>query len=70
MKEAERLVKKVWMDGLQTILNFISQDDFRSKQILSIAKLNRRNKEWVPYYIVMMDKIKQYTPKVIHIPTV
>lgn len=70
MKEAERLVKKVWMDGLQTILNFISQDEFRSKQILSIAKLNKTNKDGVPYYIVMMDKIKQYTPKVIHIPTV
>jgi len=70
MKEAERLVKKVWMDGFQTILNFISQDEFRSKQILSIAKLNKTNKDGVPYYIVMMDKIKQYTPKVIHIPTV
>ena len=70
MKEAERLVKKVWIDGLQTILNFVSQDDFRSKQILSIAKLNKKNKDGVPYYVVMMDKIQQYTPKVIHIPTV
>lgn len=70
MKEAEKIIKKIWMDNFKTILNFIYQDDFRSKQILSIAKLNRKNKDGVPYYIVMMDKIKQYTPKVISIPTV
>ena len=70
MKEAEKIIKQVWLETFTTILNYIKQDDFWSKQILSIAKLNRKNKEWVPYYIVMMDNIKNYTPKVIHIPTV
>lgn len=70
MKEAEKIIKQVWLETFTTILNYIKQDEFRSKQILSIAKLNRKNKEWVPYYIVMMDNIRNYTPKVIHIPTV
>ena len=59
MKEAEKLIKKVWLDTFRTILNYIYQDDFRSKQILSIAKLNRKNKDGVPYYIVMIDKVNQ-----------
>lgn len=70
MLEAEKIVKKVWFDTLITILTFIKQDDFRSKQILSIAKLNRKNKDGVPYYIVIMDKIKEWKPNVISIPTV
>lgn len=70
MLEAEKIVKKVWFDTLITILAFIKQDDFRSKQILSIAKLNRKNKDGVPYYIVIMDKIKEWKPNVISIPTV
>jgi len=70
MLEAEKIIKQVWLETFITILSFIKQDEFWSKQILSIAKLNRKNKEWVPYYIVIMDKIKQYTPKVVSIPTV
>ena len=58
MKEAEKLVKEIWFKNLNDILEFIPKDDFRSKQILSIAKLNRKNKEWVPYYVVIMDKMK------------
>ena len=58
MLEAEKIIKKIWMSDFKDILSFISNDDFRSKQILSIAKLNRKNKEWVPYYVVIMDKMK------------
>lgn len=58
MKEAEKLVKEIWFKNLNDILEFIPKDDFRSKQILSIAKLNRKNKEWVPYYVVIMDKMR------------
>lgn len=58
MKEAEKLVKEIWFKNLNDILEFIPKDDFRSKQILSIAKLNRKNKEWVPYHVVIMDKMK------------
>ena len=58
MKEAEKLVKEIWFKNLNDILEFISKDDFRSRQILSIAKLNKKNKEWVPYHVVIMDKMK------------
>lgn len=70
MLEAEKIIKKVWLETFTTILNFIKQDDFWSKQILSIAKLNRKDRDGVPYYIIMMDKIKNYRPNVISIPTV
>ena len=70
VEEAEKLIKKIWFERLKIILNYIPQDDFRCKNILSIAKLNKVNKDWVPYYIIIMDKIKQYRPKVISIPTV
>ena len=70
IEEAEKLIKKIWFQTFQVILNYLPHDEFRSKNILSIAKLNKKNKDGVPYYIVMMDKIKQYKPKVISIPTV
>ena len=61
MLESEKIIKKIWLQNFKDILNFIKQDDFRSKQILSIAKLNRKNKEWVPYYLVIKDKMKPHT---------
>lgn len=70
MLEAEKIIKQVWLETFTTILAFIKQDDFRNKQILTIKKLNKKNSDGVPYYVVIMDKIKNYTPKVISIPTV
>ena len=70
IEEAEKLIKKIWFQTFQVILQYLPHDEFRSKNILSIAKLNKRNKDGVPYYAIIMDKIKNYTPKVIHIPTV
>lgn len=70
MLEAEKIIKKVWLETFITILAFIKQDDFWNKQILTIAKLNRKDKDGVPYYVVIMSKIKDYKPKVISIPTV
>ena len=63
MKESEKLVKEIWFKEFEELLNYISNDDFRSKQILSIAKLNRKNKEWIPYYLVIKDKMKPHTIK-------
>ena len=68
--EAEKLIKKIWFQTFQVILQYLPHDDFRSKNILSIAKLNKKNKDGVPYYAVIMDRIKQYRPKVVSIPTV
>ena len=70
MLEAEKVIKKIGIQNFTTVLSYIKQDEFRSKQILSIAKLNRKDKDGVPYYVIIMDKIKQYKPKVISIPTV
>ena len=70
MLEAEKVIKQVWLQNFITILSYIKQDEFWNNQILTIAKLNRKNKDGVPYYIVIMDKIKEYKPKVISIPTV
>ena len=58
MKESEKVIKEIWLKNFKDILEFISKDDFRSKQILSIAKLNRKNKDGVPYHVVIMDKMK------------
>jgi hypothetical protein len=44
-------------------LKFIKQDEFRSKQILSISKLRKKNKEWIPYMVLMIDRIKSYKPQ-------
>lgn len=63
MLEAEKIIKKVWIQTFITILAFIKQDEFRNKQILSIAKLNRKDKDGVPYYIVIMERIKNYHNK-------
>lgn len=63
MLEAQKIIKQVWLETFITILAFIKQDEFWGKQILSIAKLNRKDKDGVPYYIVIMDKIKNYHNK-------
>jgi len=63
MKESEKLVKEIWFKEFENLLNYISKDDFRSKQILSIAKLNRKNKDGIPYHIVIKDKMKPHAIK-------
>ena len=70
VEEAEKLIKKIWFQTFQTILQYLPHDEFWSKNILSIAKLNKKNKDGVPYYAIIMDRIKQWTPKVVSIPTV
>lgn len=56
--------------NLDRILEFVKQDKFRNKNIWSITKLLDKNKEWVPYWVVMIDKIKtkiDESPKVFKI---
>lgn len=61
MLEAEKIIKEIWLENFTATLDFISKDDFRSQQILTIAKLNRKNKDWIPYYLVIKDKMKPHT---------
>ena len=59
------LCKEYGEDLVQMVLQFVKQDEFRSKQIQSIWKLRKKNKDWVPYMVVMLEKIQNYKPKVI-----
>lgn len=65
IKDFEKLCQEYWRETVYTVLNYIKQDEFRSKQIQSIGKLRKKNKDWVPYMVVMLEKIQNYKPKVI-----
>jgi len=58
--EARKLINidKLTEEQLKTIIDFVLQDDFWNKQILSMWKLRAKNKEKIPYYLVMIDKLK------------
>lgn len=49
---------KIDSNSLNTILQFVLKDWFWNKQIWSITKLLEKNKDWTPYWVVMIDKIK------------
>lgn len=65
IKDFEKLCQEYWRETVYTVLNYIKQDEFRSKQIQSICKLRKKNKDWIPYMIVMLEKIQNNKPKVI-----
>lgn len=65
MKDYNYLCKEYWEDTVKTVLAYIKQDDFRKNQIQSISKLRKKNKDWIPYIVVMMEKIQQFKPKII-----
>lgn len=60
-------LNKDWYDNatIQVVLQFIKQDEFRSKNILSIRKLREKDKNGVPYIVRMIEKIKDYKPTVV-----
>lgn len=65
-KSLQKLMKKWYtMDTIRTVCAFIKQDNFWCKNIRSLSKLLDKNKDWVMYIDVMIDKIKQRKPKVI-----
>lgn len=65
IKDFEKLCQEYGRETVYTVLNYIKQDEFRSKQIQSIGKLRKKNKDWIPYMVVMLEKIQNYKPKVI-----
>ena len=65
IKDFEKLCQEYGRETVYTVLNYIKQDEFRSKQIQSIWKLRKKNKDWVPYMVVMLEKIQNYKPKII-----
>lgn len=64
MKDLEKLDLEYWRENVRAVLRFIKQDDFRCKQIQSIGKLRKKNKDWIPYIVVIMDKLLQSKPKI------
>lgn len=44
---------------IEFVINFIQEDDFWSNQILTFHKLRKKNREQIPYFVVMVDKIKE-----------
>lgn len=65
IKDFEKLCQEYGKETVYTVLNFIKQDDFRCRQIQSIGKLRKKNKDWIPYMIVIMEKLQQSKPKII-----
>lgn len=65
-KEVDKLIKDWYtQEAIQTVLAYVKQDDFRSKQILSVKKLRAKDKDWIPYIVRMIEKIQQWKPKVL-----
>ena len=65
IKDFEKLCQEYGRETVYTVLNFIKQDDFWCRQIQSIGKLRKKNKDWIPYMIVIMEKLQQSKPKII-----
>jgi len=41
------------------IINFTIWDDFRFQQIQNTMKFRKKNKEWIPYFVVMINEAKK-----------
>lgn len=62
----DKLIKQWYtLETIKTVLKFVKQDQFWNKNILSVKKLLEKNKDWIQYMIVMIEKIKNYKPKCI-----
>ena len=70
MKDYNYLCKEYGEDTVKTVLTYIKQDDFRKNQIQSISKLRKKNKDWIPYIVVMMEKIQQYKPNILDLDAI
>lgn len=65
IKDFEKLCQEYGKETVYTVLNYIKQDEFRCKQIQSIGKLRKKNKDWIPYIVVIMDKMIQTKANII-----
>lgn len=70
-REVDKLVKDGYdLETIQTVLKYVRQDTFWSKNILSIAKLRKKDKEGVPYIIKMINQVRQYKPRVVDLDSI
>ncbi len=57
----DKLIKDWFtLEQIQLSCLFIKQDDFWKKNILTIKKLRQKNKDWVPYIVVILWKAKDF----------
>jgi len=57
----DKLIKDWFtLEQIQLTLLFIKQDDFWKNNILTIKKLRQKNKDWVPYIVVILWKAKDF----------
>lgn len=61
----EKLKRIDWYseEQIEFILKFTLENDFWKNQILSIEKLRKKNKEQIPYFIVLINEAKKLQPK-------
>ena len=57
----DKLIKDWFtLEQIQLSCLFIKQDDFWKNNILTIKKLRQKNKDWVPYIVVILWKAKDF----------
>lgn len=61
--EKLKRIDKYTEDQISFIINFTSNDDFWFEQIKSTAKFRKKNREWIPYFVVMIEKAKKWQKK-------
>ena len=60
----DKLIKDWFtLEQIQLVCLFIKQDDFWKNNILTIKKLHQKNKDWVPYIVVILWKAKDFIEK-------
>lgn len=64
-QKLKKEIKDLWDPNIicPAILEFITKDDFWKKNIWSITKLRKKNKDWLKYWIIMIEKMKQSQTK-------
>ena len=68
MVAVDKLVKQGYpLEVIKLALMYIKQDKFWSKNILSVKKLLEKNKDGIPYMVVIIDQMKNYKPVVANI---
>lgn len=54
-------IDKYTEEQIDFIIDFTINDDFWFKQIQNTAKFRKKNKEWIPYFVVMIEQAKKWS---------
>lgn len=64
LKDFMKLCKEYWEENVRKVLIWIKNDSFWVNQIQSVSKLRKKDKEWVPYMVKMIDVLTKGSKKV------